>query len=287
MTLPDIAAHADIRDIVSRALNEDIGPGDVTSEIVVGDAETAAAAVVARQDCVVAGLPVAALAFHTVDPSLGCRFDAADGRRARAGSRVMEVSGHARSILAAERVALNFLQRLSGIATLTHEFVERVSRLGVKVLDTRKTTPTLRALERYAVVCGGGTNHRDGLFDRVLVKDNHRVLWRRTAGRTLADAVLAARRARPGLEIEVEVESVEEFTSVLAARPDWILLDNMAVDAIAECVKLCAGRCKIEASGGITLQNAGDVAAAGVTAISVGALTHSAPAVDFSLELIP
>jgi nicotinate-nucleotide pyrophosphorylase (carboxylating) len=287
VTLPDIAAHADIRDIVSRALNEDIGPGDVTSEIVVGDAETAAAAVVARQDCVVAGLPVAALAFHTVDPSLGCRFDAADGRRARAGSRVMEVSGHARSILAAERVALNFLQRLSGIATLTHEFVERVSRLGVKVLDTRKTTPTLRALERYAVVCGGGTNHRDGLFDRVLVKDNHRVLWRRTAGRTLADAVLAARRARPGLEIEVEVESVEEFTSVLAARPDWILLDNMAVDAIAECVKLCAGRCKIEASGGITLQNAGDVAAAGVTAISVGALTHSAPAVDFSLELIP
>ena len=287
MTLPDIAAHADIRDIVSRALNEDIGPGDVTSEIVVGDAETAAAAVVARQDCVVAGLPVAALAFHTVDPSLGCRFDAADGRRARAGSRVMEVSGHARSILAAERVALNFLQRLSGIATLTHEFVEWVSRLGVKVLDTRKTTPTLRALERYAVVCGGGTNHRDGLFDRVLVKDNHRVLWRRTAGRTLADSVLAARRARPGLEIEVEVESVEEFTSVLAARPDWILLDNMAVDAIAECVKLCAGRCKIEASGGITLQNAGDVAAAGVTAISVGALTHSAPAVDFSLELIP
>ena len=195
----------------------------------------------------------------------------------------MRITGKARAILAGERTALNFLQRLTGIATLTARFVEQVKPHATRILDTRKTTPTWRTLEKYAVRCGGGTNHRMGLYDQVLIKDNHRRLW---GARDLAEAVHMARRRCPGVPVEVEVETEAELERALAARPDWILLDNMTLRRLRRCVRLCRGRCPLEASGGITLANVKAVAAAGVQAISLGCLTHSAPAADLSLEIL-
>ena len=197
----------------------------------------------------------------------------------------MTIRGSARSILTAERTALNFLQRMSGIATLTSVFVDKARRHGVMILDTRKTTPTLRILEKYAVLCGGGRNHRFGLFDRFLIKDNHRRLWGHGQAARLGDAVHQARKRFPGLPVEVEVESEAELRSALDGKPEWILLDNMAPARLRCCVKICAGRSRLEASGGINLRNISRVAATGVDAVSLGCLTHSAPAADLSLEI--
>ena len=192
--------------------------------------------------------------------------------------------GKARSILAAERTALNFMQRMCATATLTKAFVDAVKRYGTLILDTRKTTPGLRVFEKYAVTCGGGENHRMGMYDRVLMKDNHRRLWRGGNPDELDQAVAAARRRFPKLAVEVEVETRRECASALKAKPEWIMLDNMGLADMRACVKMCKGICKTEASGGITLARAKAVAATGVTAISLGCLTHSAGSVDLSLE---
>jgi nicotinate-nucleotide pyrophosphorylase (carboxylating) len=178
------------------------------------------------------------------------------------------------------------MQRMTGIATLTRAFVDAVAPHNTVILDTRKTTPALRDFEKYAVLCGGGVNHRVGLYDKILIKDNHRRLWRKGDASRLDLAVAAAREAYPELEVEVEVETMEELASALDGAPEWILLDNMLPEQLAECVRRCAGRAKLEASGGIVLENAAAVAASGVDAISLGCLTHSAPSADLSLEIL-
>ncbi|MBN1268312.1 MAG: carboxylating nicotinate-nucleotide diphosphorylase [Kiritimatiellae bacterium] len=277
----DPADSPETRDLVKRALAEDIGPGDVTSDSLIPASKKAQAVIIAKGRCVLCGTAVARKVFQTVDSALSVEAVAQDGDRVGEGDRVMSVTGSLRSILAAERTALNFLQRLSGIATLTRKFVDLVASHKTTILDTRKTTPTFRSLEKYAVRSGGGENHRSGLYDRVLIKDNHRRAW----GADLAGAVRSAREKHPGLEVEIEVESLEELAAVLPAEPDWILLDNMTPELLRECAAVCAGRCRLEASGGITLENIEQVAATGVDAISLGCLTHSAPAADLSLEV--
>ncbi|MCX7591812.1 MAG: carboxylating nicotinate-nucleotide diphosphorylase [Kiritimatiellae bacterium] len=273
----------DAQEAVKRALAEDIGSGDITSTALIPGNVRIQAKVVTRQDCVVAGLPVACMVFREVAPDTICTPVTRDGASVRATTVILMIEGCARAILAAERPALNFLQRLSGIATLTRRFVEMVRPYGVVILDTRKTTPGLRRLEKYAVRCGGGCNHRVGLFDRVLIKDNHRrLLGKKTR---LGDAVMEARRKCPGVPIEIEVETESELLDALGGYPDWVLLDNMPLEALRTCVRLCKGKCRVEASGGVTLENVAAVAATGVDAISVGQLTHSAPAVDLALEI--
>ena len=234
--------------------------------------------------CVVAGATVAKAVLKLVDPKIQVSIKKPDGSRVEPKEPILVFKGKARSILAAERTALNFMQRMCATATLTSKFVDAVKRYGTMILDTRKTTPGLRVFEKYAVLCGGGTNHRMGMYDRVLMKDNHRRLWKGGNPDELDQAVLAARKAFPKLAVEVEVESVRECQSALKAKPEWIMLDNMSPAEMKKCVKLCRGISKTEASGGITLDRAKEVAATGVTAISLGCLTHSAGSVDLSLE---
>jgi len=282
VSLPEIHKQQEVRDLVFRALAEDIGTGDVTSAALVAEQETVRGVVLSRGDYILSGIHVSALVFQTLDESLTVEVLSKDGSSVREAQEVLRISGNARSILAAERVALNLLQRMTGIASQTRRYAERSGHAAI--LDTRKTTPGLRVLEKYAVLCGGGMNHRTGLYDRVLIKDNHRALWRRRGTGTLADAVRAAKKMHPELLVEVEVETEEDLASVLSASPDWVLLDNMSPARMAQCVVLCKGKCKVEASGGITLENVEAVAGSGVDAISIGALTHSVRAADFSLE---
>lgn len=285
MKLPGIAGTAEARAIVARALAEDIATGDATTDSLVPRSATATASIVSRGSYVVSGTTIGRSVFLQVNRRLRVRIMVGDGRRIHPGGVIMTVTGSAAAILTAERTALNFMQRMTGIATMTAGFVARVRRSGVLILDTRKTTPGLRLLEKYAVLCGGGRNHRMGLYDKILIKDNHRVLWNREHAGDLGAAVQAARRKRPGLEVEIEVENEEELASALRGRPEWVLLDNMTPGVMRRCVKLCAGRSRLEASGGITAANIDDVARTGVDAISLGCLTHSAPAADLSLEL--
>jgi len=270
--------------LVRAALREDVGRGDATTRALVPEGARTRAAIVARQTCVVCGVDVAVETFRQTDPAIRCAVPAKDGATVRKGGVILDLRGPARGILTGERVALNFLQRLSGIATLTREFARRATPHGAAVLDTRKTTPGLRALEKYAVRCGGGTNHRFGLDDRVLIKDNHLAFWAGRRRRSLADAVRAARAVYPKLPVEIEVESEAELRDALEAEPDWILLDNMPPARLRRCVRIAAGRARLEASGGVTLATVAVIAATGVDAVSVGALTHSAPAADLSLE---
>lgn len=275
----------DVRELVRRALAEDIGAGDVTTAALVAPDCQAKAEVLAKQALVVAGCDVVRMVFHEVDASLGCETLVRDGRRAGVNEIVMTIEGSASSILQAERTALNFIQRMSGIATLTNDFLQRVRRFETVILDTRKTTPTLRNLEKYAVRCGGGKNHRMGLFDRAMIKDNHRRYWPGDGKRGLDDAIMEVRRRSHGLPVEVEVEDLDELEVALRGKPDWVLLDNMDAAQLDACVKRVNGSCKVEASGNITLENVEAVAATGVDAISLGCLTHSAPSVDISLEI--
>lgn len=281
-----IADDPRVRELIRQALEEDIGPGDASSRAVIADDETCAGHILSRGRYVLAGTPVAEQVFRSVDERIDVRILVEDGVAVEPDQAVMEVSGPARGILTAERNALNFLQRMTGIATATRGYVDRVRGHRAVILDTRKTTPLHRVLDKYAVVCGGGRNHRMGLYDFMILKDNHLAQWRKRHEGELADMVRHARCAYPDLQLEVEVESVADCERVLAAGPDWILLDNMSPDDMRRCVELCAGRCRLEASGGITLDNIADVAAAGVDAISVGALTHSSRWADFSLEII-
>ena len=276
---------------VRLALDEDLagGPGrpwrDATSLALV-DARAVATGEIHPKgaSCVVSGATVAKAVMKAVDPAVRVKILIPDGATAKPGEPILLFRGKARSILAAERTALNFMQRMCATATLTRKFVDAVRRRGTMILDTRKTTPGLRVFEKYAVLCGGGSNHRMGMYDRVLVKDNHRRLWRGGDPDALDQAVLAARKAFPDLAVEVEVESLRECASALKARPEWIMLDNMDCAEMRKCVKMCRGISKTEASGGITLERAREVAATGVTAISLGCLTHSAGSVDLSLE---
>ncbi|MBI3985704.1 MAG: carboxylating nicotinate-nucleotide diphosphorylase [Lentisphaerae bacterium] len=263
-----------------------MGSGDVTSQALVPESRGASAEIVSRHDAVVAGVGLGELVFRELDPAVQYRGCAADGDTVRPGQRVAFIEGRARDLLAGERTALNFMQRLSGIATLTRRFVDKVGAWPVMILDTRKTTPMFRALEKYAVRCGGGENHRRGLYDRALIKDNHRRLWKGEGAGSLADAVTEVRSRFPDIAVEVEVESEEELLDVLRQKPEWVLLDNMPPDRLRNCVRLCGKRCRLEASGGITLDTVEAVAATGVDAISLGCLTHSAPAADLSLELL-
>ncbi len=234
--------------------------------------------------CVVAGATVARAVLREVDPKVKVTILKPDGSSVKPKEPILTFRGKARSILAAERTALNFMQRMCATATLTKKFVDATRKYGTLILDTRKTTPGLRVFEKHAVLCGGGTNHRLGMYDRVLMKDNHRRLWRGGDPDALDQAVVAARKAFPRLAVEVEVESIRECESALKAKPEWIMLDNMSIADMRKCVRLCRGISKTEASGGITLDRAKEVAATGVTAISLGCLTHSAGSVDLSLE---
>ncbi len=269
---------------VAAALAEDVGPGDATTLALVDPAVMATGEILAREACRVSGAGVGKMVLERVDPALRVEIVVPDGQDVAKGGAILTIRGRAASILVAERTALNFMQRMCGIATLTGRFVDAVGTYGTMILDTRKTTPGLRVFEKYAVRCGGGANHRFGLYDRVLIKDNHRRLWQGGDPDRLDLAVEAARRAFPALAVEVEVESVAECVSALRGRPEWVMLDNMSCEMMRACVALCKGISKTEASGGITLDRAREVAATGVDAISLGCLTHSAPSVDLSLE---
>ena len=287
MKLPDILAMPDVKLRIREALAEDLGSKklDVTSFALVPKGETAKAHLVAREKGILAGGSVAAEVFRQVNSSIKIVQKKKDGSAIKPGDIVLSISGSARAMLIAERTALNFIQRMTGIATMTRRYVEETGNPDVLILDTRKTTPTLRTFEKYAVVCGGGANHRYGLFDRVLIKDNHLAHWTRKGG-TLAGAVAESRRKYPGLLVEVEVDTVKQLKEVLVAKPDWVLLDNMPPLKLSKCVKLCAGICKTEASGGVNLKTIREIAKTGVNAISIGALTHSAPAADLALDFI-
>jgi nicotinate-nucleotide pyrophosphorylase (carboxylating) len=244
----------------------------------------ASAQIIAREKAIIAGTETATEVFHRVDPATRARVIRADGSEVEAGDTIIEIDGLAHSILKAERVALNFLQRLSGIATLTRKFVNAAENPRVQILDTRKTTPGLRALEKAAVVAGGGVNHRFGLYDMVLVKDNH--LIADSGLSAFAETVRRLRKERPGVRIEVEVDHLEQVRAFLEIdEVDVILLDNMKRTEMREAVALRKNKVKFEASGGITLKNIRQIAATGVDYISVGALTHSAPAINLSLEI--
>ena len=279
--LPSPARSA--HDPVAIALAEDIGRGDLTSRYFVGT-EKREAWIFAKEPAVVAGVETAAEVFRRVDPQMGVSVIRASGSAVEKGQTVLEISGSVRSILTAERVALNFIQRLSGVATLTRKFVGAVAGTKTHILDTRKTTPGLRALEKAAVVAGGGHNHRFGLFDMVMVKDNH--LLAETDLHRLQDAIRRCRADHPEVRIELEADTLDQVRRFLTLMGvDVILLDNMRLEEMKEAVELGAGRVQFEASGGVNLDTVAGIAATGVDFISVGALTHSARAIDFSLEL--
>ena len=274
----------EIRELIVRALAEDVGSGDATTLALVDAEATASARLVARHEVVPAGMGIAAEVFRLADPRLKTDILCPDGEPVGPGTVLLRVSGPARALLTAERTALNLAQRMTGIATATECLVRIVADYGTLILDTRKTVPGLRRLDKYAVKCGGGTNHRIGLHDAILIKDNHLAFWRQTNRGTLADAVRAARKAYPELKIEIEVDTLEQLREALPGQPDWVLLDNMSPATVADAVALCGGACKTEASGGITKDNVREYARAGVTAISIGALTHSSRAADLGLD---
>ena len=283
----DVMRSPQAKAAVRLALDEDLGKPwcDATSVALVDPKAVATGEIYSKgTGCVVAGATVAAAVLKAVDPKIQVKILKRDGSVVKPHETILTFRGKARSILAAERTALNFMQRMCATATLTKKFVDATKRYGTLILDTRKTTPGLRVFEKYAVTCGGGTNHRFGMFDRVLMKDNHRRLWKGGNPDELDQAVIAARKRFPKLAVEVEVESLRECASALKARPEWIMLDNMSCADMRKCVKLCKGKVKTEASGGITLERAKEVAATGVTAISLGCLTHSAGSIDLSLE---
>ena len=274
-----------IEEIIDRALAEDLGKGDVTTEALIPGDPRGTAFMVAKKEGVLAGMNVAKQVFHRVDPELKVEILLEDGARVRAGTRIANVSGSIASILRAERVALNFLQRLSGIASETNRYVEAVKGLPVRIMDTRKTTPGLRLLEKHAVRVGGGENHRMSLYDGILIKDNHLAALR-SQGLRIEEIVAKARQNSPQrLAVEVEVATVAEASEAVEAGADVVMLDNMSLADMREAVKSIGGRALIEASGGITLDNVRAVAETGVDSISIGALTHSVRALDISLEL--
>ncbi len=269
---------------VRNALAEDVGTGDVTTVATIPESATSTAHMMAREPMCVAGLALAAAAFRELSADIAFVFDVCDGGRVAAGAKLMTVSGSTRAILTAERVALNFVQRLSGVATLTSQFVDAIKGTRARILDTRKTTPGWRHLEKYAVACGGGQNHRFGLWDMVLIKDNHLAALRNAKPNSIAAAVQRTRKHAPQLKVEVEADTLEQVAQAVEAGADIVLLDNMRLDQLRPAVELVKGRAKVEASGGVNLATVRGIAETGVDFISVGAITHSARAVDIGLD---
>jgi nicotinate-nucleotide pyrophosphorylase (carboxylating) len=273
-----------IMQLIDLALAEDVGKGDLTSEALLESRLSGKAAIIAKQQGVLAGLLVAEMVFKKTDPAAVFHMLKQDGEKIKKGERIALIQGRIRGILAAERTALNFLQRLSGIATLTAEYVEKIKGTNARILDTRKTTPGLRTLEKDAVKAGGGENHRMGLFDMFLIKENHI-----QAAGGIREAIKRAKSKRWGKKIEVEVRNLKELNEAIKAKPDWIMLDNMRIEQIRKAVRMIRSASpvvKIEASGSVSLKNVRRIALTRVDYISVGALTHSAPALDLSLILI-
>ena len=277
----------EIRAAVRAALAEDIGTGDATTLATVPESAFINAALIAREPLVLAGGAFAEAAFTELSAAVKIERLVQDGQTAGRGRKLIGVSGSAQAVLMAERVALNFVQRLSGVATLTAQFVEAVQGTRAKILDTRKTTPGWRRFEKYAVACGGGRNHRFGLFDLVLIKDNHLAALRDEEPNAIAAAVQRARLRFPQLKVEVEADTLEQVQQAVAAGADIILLDNMTNQQLRDAVKIAAGRAQTEASGGVGLQTVRGIAETGVDFISVGALTHSARAMDIALDFEP
>jgi nicotinate-nucleotide pyrophosphorylase (carboxylating) len=284
MTPPSLTV---IQRAIERALEEDLGLGDATTAALFERAVPARARIIAQQPMVVAGVQVAEAVYAEVDPAVKMLRRVPEGTSVTPGTVVFEVEGDGRSLLMAERLALNFLQRLSGIATLTARFCDAVRGYRCRILDTRKTTPGLRALEKWAVRLGGGLNHRHSLADGLLIKDNHLALLKAQSIGTAKACRLARERGPHGLRIIVEAESLPEVHEALDGQADVILLDNMSSPQVRQAVEIIKGRALIEVSGGITLQNVRDMAATGVDFISIGTLTHSAPSVNLSMELTP
>jgi len=270
-----------LKSFIEYALFEDIGSGDVTTEATIPAESTSTAEMLAKQEMVLAGLDVCREVFHYLDPDIQFTPLAKDGDKIKAGTVLVRLSGKTRVLLTGERVALNFLQHLSGIATLTAKYVEQLKGLKAQVLDTRKTLPGLRQIEKYAVRMGGGRNHRFGLFDGILIKDNHI----KAAGGITKAVESARRKARHLPKIEVETGNLDDVREALSAKADTIMLDNMPVEIMREAVKLIAGRALVEASGNVTLDTIRTIAETGVDFISVGSLTHSAPAADISMKI--
>jgi nicotinate-nucleotide pyrophosphorylase (carboxylating) len=271
----------DILDSIRRALAEDIGSGDVTTESIVPAEASMRGQIIAKQDGVVAGLDIAGAIYQTMDSQVKFESQVKEGSRVVNRQVLALVSGRTRSLLTAERTAINFLGRMSGIATLTHQFVEAVAGTKAVILDTRKTAPGLRAVDKLAVARGGGQNHRIGLYDMILIKDNHIDY----AG-SITEAVRRSRAAASGLEVEVEARTLNDVREALAVHVERILLDNMTPEIMTEAVKLTGGRAKLEASGNVTLETVGRIAETGVDYISIGALTHSAKVFDVSFDYL-
>ena len=269
--------------LLDLALEEDIGIGDITSCTLIPKDRVAKAEIVACDQYLYAGGVVAESVFRRVDPELRINRCKEDGQTVFKGEVALTLEGSARSLLLAERTALNFLQRLVGIASLTSVFVKKAAPHGVAVRDTRKTTPGFRWLEKYAVRCGGGVNHRMGLYDSILIKDNHLSIKSEGQRLDLVRPVHEARAKYTNIEVEIEVDTLDDLPFVLESNPDWVLLDNMRPSKLREGVRICQDRCKVEASGGITLEQLGEIVETGIDAVSVGMLTHSAPTADFSL----
>lgn len=274
-----------IIEVVSAALEEDAPRGDVTSEYLIPETATAIAELNAREPGVFAGGPVFVAAFKLLDESLDVELKVDEGQVFEAGQLLATVSGKARSILQAERIGLNFVQRMSGIATLTNSYVRAVAGTKAKILDTRKTTPLLRAFERHSVLCGGGQNHRFSLSHMVMAKDNHLAVLT-AGGKNLGEELLRVRKALPvGIKVEVEVDRLDQIGDVIAGQPEVIMLDNFELEDLRTAVELIAGRALTEASGGVNLATVTAIAQTGVDYISVGALTHSARALDLGLDI--
>lgn len=279
-----LPSKSKIKEIIDGALAEDLGMGDVTTEALLTSDQKGVGFIMAKEGGILAGIGVAEQVFHRVDPELNLEVFLEDGARVKPGTKVAKVSGSITSILKSERVALNFLQHLSGIASDTSHYVERVEGLPVRIMDTRKTTPGLRSLEKYAVIMGGGKNHRMNLGDGILIKDNHLEVLR-SQGMNIKEIVAKARQNAPHhLPVELEVRTVAEALEAVEAGVDIIMLDNMNIQDMRKAVESIHGRALIEASGGITLDNVRAVAETGVNYISIGALTHSARALDINLE---
>ncbi len=274
----------EIQRAVREALTEDIGTGDVTTLSTVPMEAVNQAMMVARAPLVVAGIGFAEAAFHELDPTARIERFVADGAHLDAGQPILRVQGKTHGLLSAERVALNFVQRLSGVATATARYVELVKGTKARILDTRKTTPGWRRFEKYAVLCGGGQNHRIGLYDMVLIKDNHLAALVGTKPNPVAAAVARARAQYPELKVEVEADTLEQVRQAVEAGADIILLDNMTLENLRAAVQMVGGRAKTEASGGVNASTCRSIAETGVDYISVGAITHSAAAVDVALD---
>jgi len=277
-------AVAEIRRAVRAALAEDIGGGDATTLATVPPGAQSVALMRAREPLTVAGIQFAEIAFRELSPKIKIKKLVRDGQKVAAGKALLKISGSSRAILGAERVALNFVQRISGVATATAQFVDAVKGTRAKILDTRKTTPGWRRFEKYAVACGGGKNHRIGLFDMILIKDNHLVALRNEKPNAIAAAVARARKKFPKLKVEVEADTLAQVAQAVDAGADIILLDNMTTAQLRQAVKIIRGRAKTEASGGVNLKTVRAIAQTGVDFISIGALTHSARAVDIGLD---